>query len=95
LENLDEIVEVFKKHKTDNYPIAIIQNGTLANEKIAKGNLNNIQQLVQQEQITSPAIIIIPRKLSDAYPAPKFHKADNIRQTWMVHTGDIVPRNSL
>ena len=56
---LEEIVEVFKKHKTDNYPIAIIQNGTLSNEKIAKGKLNNIQQLVQQEQITSPAIIII------------------------------------
>ncbi len=56
---LDEIVEVFKKHKQENYPIAIIQNGTLPNEKIVKGNLNNIQDLVQQENISSPAIIII------------------------------------
>ncbi len=52
-------VEVFKKHKAESYPIAIIQNGTLENEKIVKGNLNNIQQLVQQEEITSPAIIIV------------------------------------
>lgn len=56
---LGEIVEVFKKSKPENYPIAIIQNGTLANEKIVNGNLLNIQEKVLQENITSPAIIII------------------------------------
>lgn len=56
---LDEIVTVFKKYKEENYPAAIIQNGTLPNEKIVKGNLQNIQQLVQQENIASPAVIII------------------------------------
>lgn len=62
---LDEIVNVFKKHKKQTYPIAIIQNGTLPNEKIVKGNLNNIQQLVEQEQITSPAVIIVGKVVDE------------------------------
>lgn len=56
---LDEIVGVFKQYKNSSYPVAIIQNGTLPNEKIVKGNLSNIQHLVQQEQITAPAVIIL------------------------------------
>lgn len=56
---LQEIVAVFKKHKLTTYPIAIIQNGTLENEKIVNGNLANIQAKVLEENITSPAIIII------------------------------------
>ena len=64
---LEEIVEVFKIHKAETYPIAIIQNGTLENEKTVKGNLNNIQQLVQQEQITSPAIIIVGDVINSSF----------------------------
>lgn len=64
---LEEIVEVFKKHKAETYPIAIIQNGTLENEKIAIGNLNNIQQLVQHEEITSPAIIIVGDVINSSF----------------------------
>jgi uroporphyrin-III C-methyltransferase len=56
---LAEIIQVFKKHKPENYPIAIIQNGTLANEKMIKGNLANIQTLAEQEHIHAPAVIII------------------------------------
>lgn len=64
---LDEIVEVFKKHKQESYPIAIIQNGTLPDEKIVKGNLKNIQELVQQEQITSPAVIILGEVINSSF----------------------------
>lgn len=64
---LDEIVEVFKKHKQESYPIAIIQNGTLPDEKIVKGNLNTIQKLVQQEQITSPAVIILGEVINSSF----------------------------
>ena len=56
---LDEIVAVFKKHKTSTYPIAIIQNGSLEIEKKAVGTLENIEELVLQNAIKSPAIIII------------------------------------
>lgn len=56
---LAEIVEVFKQYKSDNYPLAIIQNGTLPNEKVVCGSLSTIQQKVQQENISAPAIIIV------------------------------------
>lgn len=56
---LNEIVELFKKYKSLEYPVAIIQNGTLPNEKIVSGNLSDIQKKVLQYEIASPAIIII------------------------------------
>lgn len=56
---LTEIVNLFTKHKSGNYPIAIIQNGTLPNEKIVCGHLSTIQQKVQEANITSPAVIIV------------------------------------
>jgi uroporphyrin-III C-methyltransferase len=64
---LSEIVEVFKKNKASTYPIAIIQNGTLPNEKIASGNLENIQEKVLLENISSPAIIIIGEVLNSSF----------------------------
>ncbi|MFN8282909.1 MAG: uroporphyrinogen-III C-methyltransferase [Chitinophagales bacterium] len=70
---LEEIVSVFKKHKTYNYPIAIIQNGTLRNEKIVSGNLLNIQEKVVQENITSPAIIIIGEVVEEPTDSNKNH----------------------
>lgn len=70
---LEEIISVFKKHKTYNYPIAIIQNGTLPNEKIVSGNLLNIQEKVVQENITSPAIIIIGEVVEEPTDSNKNH----------------------
>lgn len=56
---LKEIVEKFNKHKSSDYPIAIIQNGTLPNEKIVCGTLTDIIQKIEKEDIASPAIIIV------------------------------------
>lgn len=56
---LEEIISLFTKYKTADFPIAIIQNGTLPTEKVICGQLNNILQKVAEEQIASPAVIII------------------------------------
>ncbi len=56
---IDEIITIFTKYKPQDFPIAIIQNGTLANEKLISGQLNSISTLVKQEQISAPAVIII------------------------------------
>lgn len=56
---LAEIVRLFSKYKPEHYPIAIIQNGTLPNEKVVCGHLSTIHQKVEDENITSPAVIII------------------------------------
>ena len=56
---LAEIVNLFTKYKTEHYPIAIIQNGTLSDEKIVCGHLSTIQQKALEANISSPAVIIV------------------------------------
>lgn len=56
---LAEIVRLFSRYKSGHYPIAIIQNGTLPDEKVVCGHLSTIQQKVEEENITSPAVIIV------------------------------------
>lgn len=71
LNKLAEIVEVFKQQEKSDAPIAIIQNGSLPNEKIALGTIDTIIDIVQQEKIAAPAIIVIGEvvKLHPEFPA--------------------------
>lgn len=59
MHKLDEIISIFEKNRTDNLPIAIIQNGTKVNEKKVVGTISTIKKLVEEQQFSSPAIIII------------------------------------
>ncbi len=59
MNKLDEIISIFQKNRTDNLPIAIIQNGTKENEKKVVGTISTIKKLVEEQQFSSPAIIII------------------------------------
>ncbi|MHA7942037.1 uroporphyrinogen-III C-methyltransferase [Formosa sp. 3Alg 14/1] len=59
MSKLTEIVQVFKSENKHELPIAIIQNGTYANEKTGIGTINSIQEIVEQQKLSSPAIIVI------------------------------------
>lgn len=56
---LPQIVRTFLDHHPEHYPVAIVQNGTLPNEKIIVGDLSDIERRVEDEGITNPAVIII------------------------------------
>ncbi|MGB5273517.1 MAG: uroporphyrinogen-III C-methyltransferase [Flavobacteriaceae bacterium] len=56
---LSEIVACFKKFGKAKLPVAIIQNGTMENEKTGVGTIQNIEQVVQKQKLSNPAIIII------------------------------------
>lgn len=56
---LHQIVELYQEIGKEDQAIAIIQNGSQENEKIAVGKISNIQNLVEQKKIGSPAVIII------------------------------------
>lgn len=56
---LAEIVETYSKLGKLHESIAIIQNGTLPDEKIVTGKISNILPLAQISGIGSPAIIVI------------------------------------
>jgi uroporphyrin-III C-methyltransferase len=59
MNKLDEIVSLYQSNRTDDLPIAIIQNGTKNTEKKAIGTISTITQLVKDNELASPAIIII------------------------------------
>jgi uroporphyrin-III C-methyltransferase len=59
MNKLHEIVALYQNNRTDDLPIAIIQNGTKSTEKKIIGTINSITQLVEKNAMASPAIIII------------------------------------
>lgn len=59
MSKLDEIISIYQKNRTDDLPVAIIQNGTKDNQQKVIGNISSIKELVEQNQLSSPAIIII------------------------------------
>ncbi len=56
---LHEIVEIYKAQGKQNLPVALIQNGTLPDERIAVGTISRIEEIAASREIGSPAIIVI------------------------------------
>lgn len=52
-------MEIFTKYGKENTPVAIIQDGTTANEKCIIGSVKDIFFKAQYHGITNPAIIMI------------------------------------
>lgn len=59
MNKLDEIISIYQNNRTDDLPVAIIQNGTKDNEKKIVGKVSSILKLVEEHQLSSPAIIVI------------------------------------
>jgi len=59
LSKLQEICEVYKSFQKNDLPIAIIQNGSLEEERIALGTIDSIIATVEEEGISSPSVIMI------------------------------------
>jgi len=59
MSHLSEIVNIFKEVRGSNEVIGIIQNGTRTNEQSLFSNLDEVQDLVEKSQLSSPAIIVI------------------------------------
>jgi uroporphyrin-III C-methyltransferase len=63
--HLDEIVSIFSTHKPADYPIGIVQNGTLPNEKWVTGTLSTIVSRVNEEGVSNPATIFVGPAVND------------------------------
>lgn len=59
MSQLHRIISIFKKYKAADFPVSIIQNGSLETEKKVNGTLDSIELLVAEHHIKSPALIII------------------------------------
>lgn len=59
MEKLSEIIFTYKLNNREKTPIAIIQDGTKTEEKTGFGTISSIEKIVEEKQLSSPAIIII------------------------------------
>lgn len=56
---LAQISEIFAAAGKADTPVAVIQNGSLPDEKIALGNVHNIVERVAAKQVGAPAVIVL------------------------------------
>lgn len=59
MSKLSQIIALFKKEGKSETPIAVIQNGTREDEKVGIGTIETIVDIVSEQQLANPAIIII------------------------------------
>lgn len=59
MSKLSEIVAIFSKENKSDTAIAVIQNGTRANQNVGIGTIATIETIVAEKQLANPAIIII------------------------------------
>lgn len=59
MSKLEEIVAVYQKEGRGALPIAIIERGSWEVEKRALGSIDSIVGIVEEKQLSSPAVIII------------------------------------
>jgi len=59
MSKLEEIMDIFTTHGKSGTPVAIIQNGTMPDEKLVIGTVKDIQFRAAAEGMSNPAIIIV------------------------------------
>ncbi|QZK89426.1 MULTISPECIES: uroporphyrinogen-III C-methyltransferase [Flavobacterium] len=74
MSKLSQIIDLFQKESKGETPVAIIQNGTTAQEKIGVGTINTIEQVVAQQQLSSPAIIVIGEVVKESNKLKGFYE---------------------
>ncbi|PQJ75112.1 uroporphyrinogen-III C-methyltransferase [Polaribacter gangjinensis] len=59
MSKLPQIVQLFQAQGKNQLPVAIIQNGTTADEKIGIGTVDTIIKVVENQELSNPAIIVL------------------------------------
>ncbi|SEL15381.1 uroporphyrinogen-III C-methyltransferase [Parapedobacter koreensis] len=59
LNKLAEIAQIYQQEGRGHLPIAIIQNGSLPNEKVVLGIMDTIVARAKEQQVGAPAVIVI------------------------------------
>lgn len=83
MNKLNEIISIYKNNRTDDLPVAIIQNGTKNTEKKVVGTISSISNLVKDNQISSPAIIIIGEVVQNALNLSNYNCSENSEEEFI------------
>lgn len=71
---LRSIVTLFQKYGKGETPVAIIQNGTTAYEKLALGTVNSIVEVSERKGLDSPAIIVVGEVVRHSHQLRSFYE---------------------
>ena len=74
MSKLEQIITLFQNESKGETPVAIIQNGTMPNEKVGFGTINTILQVVKDNNLSSPAIIVIGEVVRERNMSNGFYK---------------------
>lgn len=58
-EKIQDIVKIYQEAGKGRLPVAVIQNGSMANEKIALGLVNTIEEVAEEKQIDSSGPVLL------------------------------------
>ncbi|AWG23621.1 uroporphyrinogen-III C-methyltransferase [Flavobacterium faecale] len=83
MHKLNEIVAVYNENRTDDLPIGIIQNGTRADQKKVIGTMSTILNLVKDQQISSPAIIVIGEVVGNISKLTDYLEIENLEDEFV------------
>jgi len=74
MHKLPQIVELFQQEKKGDLPVAIIQNGTTADEKTGVGTVDSILEIVKEQKLSSPAIIVLGEVVRESNKLKGFYE---------------------
>jgi len=74
MSKLLQIVGLFQKENKGETPVAIIQNGTMPNEKVGIGTIDTIINVAHMNNLSSPAIIVIGEVVRESNKLKGFYE---------------------
>ncbi|MRG47240.1 uroporphyrinogen-III C-methyltransferase [Chitinophaga sp. SYP-B3965] len=82
MSKLDEIAAIYTQQGKGQVPAAIIQNGTLPNQKIGVGNVTDLGTFAREQGLKNPAIIVIGEvvRFHEAFQDLQAKIAENYKQ---------------
>lgn len=83
MHKLNEIVALYQNNRTDDLAVAIIQNGTLASQKKVSGKISTISEMVKDQGLASPAIIIIGEVVGHTSKLTSFSKEECVEDEFI------------
>jgi len=83
---LPQIVALYQEHGRGGLPIALIQNGSLPNERIALGTVDTILEEAARNEVGVPAVIVIGEVVAkhEAFQDLKIWEFENLEMQSMI-----------
>jgi uroporphyrin-III C-methyltransferase len=65
MNKLDQVAKLYIENGKENMPVAIIQNGSLPNQKVVFGEILNLEKLAKENNMAPPALVVIGEVLKN------------------------------